>query len=97
LWTRASGSKVLIKILLAKEKASLAIKVKERTQELEEERKSLAEKVRERTKELQRERKRLAKRVGELEEFHKLVVGRELKMTRLKKEVEKLKKLKKQK
>lgn len=45
--------------------------------------KSLEEKVKERTKELQ-------KRVNELEKFHKVTVGRELKMVELKKEVKRL-------
>lgn len=82
-------------IFLIKEKASLEIKVQERTRELEKGRKSLEMKIQERTKELQKEREKLAKRVGELEKFHRLVVGRELKMTELKKEIEKFKKRKK--
>ena len=45
---------------------------------------SLEEKVRERTKELQ-------KRLNELERFHSLIVGRELKMAELKKELKVLK------
>jgi len=45
---------------------------------------NLEKKVEERTKELQR-------RVEELEKFHKLTVGRELKMIELKKEIKKLK------
>lgn len=44
----------------------------------------LEEKVKERTKELQ-------ERVNELEEFHKLTVGRELKLAELKKEIKRLK------
>jgi PAS domain S-box-containing protein len=45
---------------------------------------SLEEKVRERTKELQ-------EKIKELEKFHKLAVGRELKMIELKKEIKRLK------
>jgi len=45
---------------------------------------NLEEKIKERTNELQ-------KRVEELEKFHKLTVGRELKMIELKKEIKKLK------
>ena len=69
---------------LEEAKSILEVKVKARTNELEELAKSLEEKVRERTKELQ-------KRVDELEKFHKLTVGRELKMMELKKEIKKLK------
>lgn len=47
-------------------------------------REELEEKVKERTKELQ-------KRVEELEKFHKLTIGRELKMAEIKKELQKLK------
>lgn len=70
---------------LEKEKVSLEIKVKARTKELEELAKSLEDKVKERTKELQ-------KRIDELERFHRLTVGREIKMINLKKEIEELKK-----
>ena len=69
---------------LKEERASLEIKVKARTKELEELAKSLDQKVKERTKELQ-------ERVNELEKFHKLTIGRELRMTELKKEIKKLK------
>ncbi len=81
--------------VLEEERASLEIRVRARTNELREERESLEEKVKERTKELEKERKELAKRITELERFHKVAVGRELKMRELKKEVEKLKKEKK--
>jgi C4-dicarboxylate-specific signal transduction histidine kinase len=47
--------------------------------------KELEKKVKERTKELQ-------ERIDELEKFHKLTVGRELKMVELKEEVERLNK-----
>lgn len=70
---------------LEEEKRVLEIKVKARTQELEESAKNLDEKVKERTKELQ-------ERVEELEKFHRLTVGRELKMFELKEEIEGLKK-----
>ena len=80
-----------IKLLSNKEKELqgvkdiLEVKVKTRTRELESERASLEEKVEGRTKELQ-------ERVGELERFHSLTVGREIKMIELKKEIERLKK-----
>ena len=51
--------------------------------ELEKEIASLEERVKERTQELQ-------KRIEELEKFHKITVGRELKMAKLKKEIKKL-------
>ncbi|RLC39801.1 MAG: hypothetical protein DRH33_01900 [Candidatus Nealsonbacteria bacterium] len=62
----------------------LKIKVKARTRELEELAQSLEERVKERTKELQ-------ERVNELERFHRLTVGRELKMIELKEEIKRLK------
>lgn len=70
---------------LQEAKSILEIKVKARTNELEELTKNLEGRVQERTQELQ-------KRVDELERFHKLTVGRELKMIELKKEIGKLKK-----
>ena len=60
----------------------LEIKVVARTKELNELNKNLEGKVGERTKELQ-------KRLDELERFHRLTVGRELKMVELKKELRK--------
>ena len=80
------------KAVLEEERASLEIRVRARTSELWAQRKSLEEGVKERTRELETERKELAKRVAELERFHKVAVGRELKMRELKKELEKLKK-----
>ena len=68
---------------LEEAKNILEIKVRARTRELEELAQSLDEKVKERTKELQ-------KRIGELEKFHRLLVGRELKMVELKKELKKI-------
>jgi methyl-accepting chemotaxis protein len=68
---------------LQEDKKVLEIKVKARTNELEELNTGLDEKVKERTRELQ-------ERVEELERFHRLTVGRELKMLELKKENEKL-------
>ncbi len=70
---------------LEETKDILQIKVKARTKELEKLAESLEEKVKQRTKELQ-------ERVNELERFHKLTVGRELRMIELKKEIKKLKK-----
>ena len=69
---------------LEESKIVLQIKVKARTRELEELAKSLESKVKTRTRELE-------KRLSELERFHKLTVGRELKMMDLKKEIERLK------
>lgn len=69
---------------LEEEKASLEIKVRARTEALLEERALLEEKVKERTKELR-------EKIEELEKFHKLAVGRELKMIELKEEIKKLK------
>lgn len=66
-------------------KSALEVKVKARTKELQELAESLEEKIKARTKELQ-------KRIAELERFHKLTVGRELRMTELKKEIKRLKK-----
>ncbi|MFH1462725.1 MAG: HAMP domain-containing protein [bacterium] len=68
---------------LEESKNVLEIKVKARTKELRELAESLEKRVQERTKELQ-------KRIRELEKFHKLTVGRELKMIELKKELKKM-------
>lgn len=70
---------------LEEAKSILKIKVKARTQELKELTKTLEQKVKKRTIQLQT-------RINELENFYKLTVGREVKMTDLKKEVKKLKK-----
>lgn len=69
---------------LQEAKSVLEVKVKARTQELEELTKSLDRKVKERTTQLET-------RINELEKFHKLTIGRELKMAELKKEIKKLK------
>ncbi|MCK4782052.1 PAS domain S-box protein [Candidatus Parcubacteria bacterium] len=66
----------------------LEVKVKARTRELAELNQGLDKKVKARTKELQ-------ERVDELERFHKLTIGRELKMIELKQEIKRLEKLKK--
>ena len=74
---------------LEEAKDVLEIRVKARTRELEEQAEGLDKQVKERTKELQQ-------RIDELERFHKLVVGREMKMLELKKQIKELKaKLKK--
>ncbi len=70
--------------ILEERKDILEIRVRARTKELKELADSLDEQVKERTKELQ-------KRVNELERFHKLTVGRELRMVELKKEIKKIK------
>jgi len=65
---------------LEESKVVLEIKVNARTKELQELAEKLEEKVGERTKELQG-------RLNELEGFHRLTVGRELKMIELKREL----------
>jgi len=70
---------------LEEEKVSLEIKVKARTRELQELTQSLDHKVKARTKQLQ-------DRVDELERFHKLTIGRELKMVELKQKIKELEK-----
>jgi len=70
---------------LKEERASLEIKVEARTKEIRELAESLEDKVKERTKQLQ-------ERINELERFHRLTVGREIKMVDLKKEIKELKK-----
>jgi len=67
--------------VLEESKTILQIRVKARTRELEEMARGLENKVKGRTKELE-------ERLSELERFHKLTVGRELKMMELKKEIE---------
>ncbi len=68
---------------LEEEKKVLEIRVRARTKELEELAQSLDEKVKERTKELQ-------ERLEELEKFHRLTVGREMKMAELKEKIQAL-------
>ena len=68
---------------LENSKASLEIKIKARTKELEELTERQEETIKERVGEVQ-------KRAVELERFQKLAVGRELKMIELKKEIKKL-------
>lgn len=62
------------------ERNTLEEKVNERTKQLNDEKMKLEEKVQERTKDLQ-------ERVDQLESFHRLATGRELKMVELKDEV----------
>ena len=66
-------------------KMVLEIKVKARTEELEELAEGLEEKVSERTKELK-------EKIDEMEKFQKFTIGRELKMMELKKDLKQLKK-----
>jgi hypothetical protein len=75
-------------------KTVLEIKVKARTEELEELTKTLDQKVGQRTKEVEESKKILEKRVDELERLHQLTVGRELKMLELKKDIKILKRKK---
>ena len=70
---------------LEKIKSELEKRVKNRTKELENLNRTLEEKVKKRTEELQ-------ERIEELEKFHKITVGRELKMIELKRKVKELKK-----
>lgn len=72
------------RLALEESREVLEVKVKARTSELKELAEGLEQKVKGRTKELQ-------ERIDELERFHRLTVGRELKMAELKKEIEKLK------
>jgi len=60
-------------------------RLEKKIEELEKAKAGLEERVKERTRKLQ-------EKVEELERFHKLAVGRELKMIELKKEVKELKK-----
>lgn len=73
------------KSTLEKSKEILEIEVKERTKELKMLTETLEDKIKQRTKQLQ-------ERIEELEKFHKLTVGRELKMIELKKEIQEFKK-----
>ncbi len=68
------------RIAIEESKNVLEIRVVARTRELQELTRNLEEKVKERTKELQ-------DRLDELERFHRLTVGRELKMIELKKKL----------
>ena len=69
---------------LEEAKTTLEIKVQARTKELKELTEQQEEIIRQRTKEIK-------ERMEELERFHKLAVGRELKMIELKEEIKKLK------
>lgn len=78
------------KISLEEAKAVLEIKVEARTKELKELAEGLEGKVGERTKQLQ-------ERVKELERFHELTVGREIKMMEMKEKIKELEKKSKEK
>ena len=69
---------------LEEAKTALEIKVEARTKELKELTDQQEEVIRQRTKEIK-------ERMEELERFHRLAVGRELKMVELKEEIKKLK------
>ncbi|MFH1036733.1 MAG: hypothetical protein V1756_01520 [Patescibacteria group bacterium] len=84
-----SLQRYFLKLLLAQDeieeaRMTLEIKVTARTSELKELAESLEVKVTERTKELQ-------EKIDELGKFHRLTIGRELKMIELKEEIKKLK------
>ena len=81
----ASFSEKMAKEALGESKKVLEVRVEARTKELKELTKGLEGQVKERTKELQ-------KRVTELESFHKLTIGREVRMLGLKKENKELRK-----
>ena len=72
------------RIELEEAKTTLEAKVKERTQELENLTQTLETQVKQRTRELQ-------DKLKELERMNKHMIGRELKMVELKKEIKKLK------
>lgn len=76
---------------LEEAKKILEIRVQAKTFELRELAKNLEFQIKERTRELEKERRELATRIAELERFHKVAVGRELKMRELKKELERVK------
>ncbi len=96
-FTLIERTKIFLKALLKTKselqvaKTVLEIKVKARTEELEELTKTLDKRVDQRTKELGESEKILQNRVNELESLHKLTIGRELKMLELKKEIKILK------
>lgn len=68
---------------LEETKKSLEVQVKARTKELRKLNKGLEQRVQERTQELR-------KRIDELERFHRLAMGRELRMIELKKKIKEL-------
>jgi len=82
---RARDEIELTKSSIEEARTVLEIKVKARTRELEELSKNLDEQVKERTKKLQEKNKKL-------EEFNELVIGRELKMIKLKNKIDELEK-----
>ncbi len=76
---------------LKEAKEVLEVRVGARTRELEELNRNLDERVKERTRELEESKKELQEKLRELEAVHKLMVGREIKMVELKKEIGELK------
>jgi len=75
---------------LEEEKGSSEIKIKARETELGLEKKGIEERVSQRRKDIEKESKELEKRVKELEKFQKVATGRELKISSLEKELDKL-------
>ncbi len=73
--------------------AALQDKIKERTKELENIKKNLEEDVRKRTSELEESRDEFKKKVGQLENFEKVAIGRELKMKKMEAELKNFEKL----
>lgn len=79
----ANFAEKLARIALEKAKASLEVKIAERTKELEDLTKNLGQQVDTRTKELE-------EKLKELEKINSLAVGRELKMIELKRKIKEL-------
>jgi methyl-accepting chemotaxis protein len=92
-WARTLEQKVAERTReLEEARNSLEIKIRERTKELQEARNNLEIKVRERTEELQKSKDQLQVKLEELERFHRLTMGRELKIIELKEKIKNLEK-----